>query len=555
MIIREQGKTADMIMNEWYAVLSSREVKKGRITAARRFGKDLVFFRDEEGKAGCFGSLCAHRKASLAKGWVEQNHIKCPFHGIEYDVTGKCVYVPSEGRASQLNYERLHLDAYPVREIGDILFVWYGDREPDHEPACFDLITDSSYTWDETSDHWTVDYSRVIENQLDVSHLSFVHHNTIGRGNKTVCNGPKVIWLDERTMRTSADNEKDTGQKPKPAEDSRIKDTNLTFRYPNMWLNHISDKIQVLAYFVPVDDENSIISLRFYNKITGNRAIDKTIAWLGSRANKIVERQDKRIVETQLPKKTGLRINENLVAADLPIAEYRTKREKLQNRDQKEESIRKEGKKPMENNPKAMYRLSYGLFVCTAVKDGRANGCIINTAVQIASDPNTISIAVNKENLTCSMIHETGQCNVSVIGEDATFELFQRFGFQSGRDVNKFEGYEAFEMAGNGIPYIIEGTNAYFSLKVKQEVDLGSHILFICEPVFMTVLSEVPSCTYAYYQSNIKPKPQAVGKTAEGKTVWRCVVCGYEWEGEELPDDFLCPICKHPKVDFEKIVK
>ncbi|MBR2762555.1 MAG: flavin reductase [Solobacterium sp.] len=210
-------------------------------------------------------------------------------------------------------------------------------------------------------------------------------------------------------------------------------------------------------------------------------------------------------------------------------------------------------KETLTNDPKAMYKLSYGLFVCTAVKDGKPNGCIINTAIQ-AANPNIISIAVNKANYTCELIRETRECNISVISEDASFDLFQRFGFQSGRDVNKFDGFTSCDTAANGIPYITEGTNAYFSLKVKQEVDLGSHMLFLCETPFMTVLSDRPSCTYAYYQSNIKPKPQPAGKTSEGKTIWRCVICGYEWVGEELPDDFICPVCKHPKADFEKIV-
>ena len=209
-----------------------------------------------------------------------------------------------------------------------------------------------------------------------------------------------------------------------------------------------------------------------------------------------------------------------------------------------------------EPNPKAMYKLSYGLFVCTVrTGDNRFNGCIINTAAQIASEPNTISVAVNKANYTCEILKETGECNVSVLSTEAPFELFKRFGFQSGRNTDKFEGFSGYGLAANGLPYITEGTNAFFSLKVKQQVDLGSHILFICEPVFMTVLSEASSCTYEYYQSNIKPKPQPVSTTPEGKTIWRCLICGYEWEGEELPDDFICPVCKHPKADFEKIVK
>ena len=349
-----------------------------------------------------------------------------------------------------------------------------------------------------------------------------------------------------------------------------------------MWLNHVTDKILILAFFIPVDDENAIIALRFYNKITGIKAIDKCIAWLGSRANRIVEKQDKRVVETQLPKATGTRMKEMLVAADLPIVEYRSKRKELQDKansnvnskEQKSNSnsmpstITKGGKVMPEMNTKAMYKLSYGLFVCTAVRGDKMNGCITNTAVQVASEPNRISIAINKANFTHDMIKESGACNISVISKDAKFELFKHFGFQSGRDVDKFAPElldklskeigatdNIYKMADNGIPYITTGTNAYFSLKVEKEVDLGSHTLFICEPTFMTVLSDSPSCTYEYYQSDIKPKPQPVGTTPKGETVWKCLICGYEYVGEDLPDDFICPICKHGKDDFEKLIR
>lgn len=207
---------------------------------------------------------------------------------------------------------------------------------------------------------------------------------------------------------------------------------------------------------------------------------------------------------------------------------------------------------------KAMYKLSYGLFVCTAVKGEKKNGCIINTAIQVASDPNRISIAVNKANYTHDMIKETGRCNISVLSTEAKFDTFKHFGFQSGRDVDKFAAdypESAYAIADNGIPFIKEGTNAYFSLKVEKEVDLGSHTLFICEPEFMTVLSTASSCTYEFYQNNIKPKPEAVGTTPKGETIWRCRICGYEYVGEDLPDDFICPICRHGKEDFEKIVR
>lgn len=292
----------------------------------------MVFFRTADGRAGCVTSICAHRGASLGLGCVTEDGIMCPFHGIRYDADGKCTRIPSDGIVSTDNLRRFHLKHYPVREIGGIIFVWYSDGEPAGEPDCFDLITDPKFTYSHIDDMWNVHYSRVIENQLDVSHLAFVHRTTIGRGNKTLCNGPKVVWLDDNTMQTSANNEIDHGQTPKPSEECEIRSTNLTFKYPNMWLNHVTDKIQILAYFVPVDDEHAIISLRFYNHITGIRPIDKLIAALGGVANKVVERQDKRIVETQLPKKSSLRMGESLVIADPPIMEYRSRREQLQNR-------------------------------------------------------------------------------------------------------------------------------------------------------------------------------------------------------------------------------
>lgn len=290
----------------------------------------MVFFRDDAGVLGCVTDKCAHRGASLAKGCMKDGNVQCPFHGIEYDVNGKCVHIPSEGRASAKDYSRFDLKHWAVREVGGIVFLWYGDSEPAGEPDVFDIVTDSSYTYDHTEDSWGVDYSRVIENQLDVSHLPFVHRTTIGRGGKTLVNGPKTVWLDDNTLQTSANNEVDTGQTPLSGKDSIIKSTNLKFKFPNMWLNHVSDKIQILAFFIPVDEDNSIIALRFYTKLTGKKPIDKCIAWFGSRANKVVERQDKRIVITQLPKKTGLKMGENLVQADKPIIEYRSKRDKLQ---------------------------------------------------------------------------------------------------------------------------------------------------------------------------------------------------------------------------------
>ena len=204
---------------------------------------------------------------------------------------------------------------------------------------------------------------------------------------------------------------------------------------------------------------------------------------------------------------------------------------------------------------KVLQKLSYGLFVLTTNENGKDNGCIVNTVEQLASDPLTLCVAVNKANYTCEMIQRSKKFTVSVLSEGATFDVFKRFGFQSGRTANKFEGYAACKRVFGDMLAVTEGTNAYVCVEVEREIDLGSHILFLGKPVEGEILNQVPSATYAYYFENIKPKPQAVGKTADNKIIWRCTICGYEYVGEEMPDDFICPLCKHPKSDFEKIVK
>lgn len=202
---------------------------------------------------------------------------------------------------------------------------------------------------------------------------------------------------------------------------------------------------------------------------------------------------------------------------------------------------------------KAIQKISYGLYVLTAGEGSKDNGCIVNTVIQSSSSPNTLCVCVSKENYTHDMILRMGAFTVSVISESADFELFERFGFHSGRDTDKLGGFSGYKRASNGIVYVTEGTNAYFCVRMSKSVDLGSHTMFIGEITDMQVLSDIPSVTYEYYHKNIKPKPAAV--TKDGQTVWRCRICGYEYVGEELPEGFICPLCKHPASDFEKIVK
>ena len=205
-----------------------------------------------------------------------------------------------------------------------------------------------------------------------------------------------------------------------------------------------------------------------------------------------------------------------------------------------------------EINPAAMFKLSYGLYVVTAHDGMRDGGCIVNTVTQLTDNKKRITVAINKANYTHDVIMKTGEFNVSVLTQDATFAQFQQFGFQSGRDVNKFEGVGYYNRSDNGLRYIPENTNAFISAKVVEAKDYDTHTLFIAEVTEAQVLSDAPSVTYDYYFANIKPKPQAQPKTeANGKKRWVCKICGYIHEGEELPADFVCPLCKHGASDFE----
>lgn len=197
---------------------------------------------------------------------------------------------------------------------------------------------------------------------------------------------------------------------------------------------------------------------------------------------------------------------------------------------------------------KAMYQLTYGLFILTAREGEKDNGCIVNTVSQVTTQPNRIVVAVNKSNYTHDMIMRTGAFNVSVLTTKSQFETYKHWGFQSGSQTDKLESIE-YSRAENGIVYIANECNAYISAKVADTIDLGTHTLFIADVTDGAVLSDDESVTYSYYQKNIKTVP----KTDEKKKGFICTVCGYIYEGEVLPDDFICPLCKHPASDFKPL--
>ena len=197
----------------------------------------------------------------------------------------------------------------------------------------------------------------------------------------------------------------------------------------------------------------------------------------------------------------------------------------------------------------ALFNISYGLYVLTAHDGKRDCGCIVNSVMQLTEKPLRIAVSVNKANHTCDAVEKSGIFNISVLTEEATMDVFRRFGFQSGRDVDKFADSDE-PASENGLRYLKEACNALISGRVEQVIDCGTHLLFIAEVTQAEKLEGAASVTYTYYFENIKPKPQP--RKRKG---YVCRICGYFHEGEELPDDFICPWCKHGADDFEPVEK
>ena len=198
----------------------------------------------------------------------------------------------------------------------------------------------------------------------------------------------------------------------------------------------------------------------------------------------------------------------------------------------------------------AMYKLTYGLFVVTTTDGEKQNGCIVNTVSMLTDNPKRIAVFVNKANYSEMLLQKTGILNVSVLTEKTPFDVFKQFGFVSGRDKDKFEG-GMYPTSENGLYYLPEQSNAVISAKVVNAYDYDTHTLFVAEVTEAKQLSDDKSVTYEYYQANIKQKPQVAAEKTDSEK-WVCKVCGYVHEGP-LPEDFICPWCKHPASDFEKV--
>lgn len=203
-------------------------------------------------------------------------------------------------------------------------------------------------------------------------------------------------------------------------------------------------------------------------------------------------------------------------------------------------------------NTDALFKLGYGLYLITAKDEIKDNGCIINTVMQITASPNRIVAVVNKSNYTHDMIKSCGKFNISVLSNEADFDLIKQFGFVSGKETDKFTGYSDIKRSENGLLYLTKKANAYLSGTVTDMIDVGTHTMFVAELADAQVLNDIPSMTYEYYHANVKPKAKPQEKIEE-KNAYVCKICGFVYHGDSLPEDYICPICKHGAEDFEKV--
>jgi phenylpropionate dioxygenase-like ring-hydroxylating dioxygenase large terminal subunit len=321
-----------MIPNQWYVVLESNQVGTKPI-GVTRLGEKMVFWRDQVGKVCAAVDRCPHRGVALSTGVKYNEHLQCPFHGFEFDSSGRCVLIPANGRNGVIP-TAMQLITYPTYEAHGLIWLWWGNPAPETLPApeFFDNL-DDTFFYGSAHDPWDAHYSRVIENQLDVVHLPFIHRNTIGRGDRTLVDGPVVEWKGDKMLYTYVFNRADDGtppRKPSAISSKSASSVHLEFIFPNLWQNYINENVRILAAFVPVDDEHTLLYLRFYQKFMRLPILGKLVAQLAMPSNVYIAHEDRRVVVTQQPKASGLKIGEILIQGDLPIIEYRRKRAALQ---------------------------------------------------------------------------------------------------------------------------------------------------------------------------------------------------------------------------------
>ncbi len=321
-----------MIRNQWYVILESREVRGKKPVGVKRFGENLALWRDAQGKVICLFDRCAHLGAALSQGAVcsEGERLMCPFHGFEFDASGQCRVIPALGRTTEPP-KAMRVTAYPTYEAHGLIWVYWGQPTAGLKPPRFFEDIDESFSYAGYRDLWPAHYSRMVENQLDVVHLPFVHASTIGRSHKTVVDGP-IYTLEDDVLRLWVYNRVEDGtparlpeQMPPPTRPPF-----LEFIFPNIWQNRISEDLRIFVAFVPVDEESGLFYMRYYQRMVRLPVLRTLFNWVGAWGSKVIADQDKRVVSRQLPKKTDLRMGEKPTQADRILIAYRRRRKELQ---------------------------------------------------------------------------------------------------------------------------------------------------------------------------------------------------------------------------------
>lgn len=316
-----------MIKNCWYGILDAKELKGSSPIGVTRLNEKLVLWRKSDGTIGCIADKCCHRGAALSAGHVANDEVLCPFHGFTYDESGKVTLIPANGRAAVVS-ERYKVHAYPAREQYGLIWVYNGNFTDETPEIPFFEELREGFSYGGFAEVWDVHYTRAIENQLDVVHLPFVHTDSIGRGNRTIVNGPVVEWENDR-MTFYVDNQPDDGKTvaKKASEIPNYKDLfSLQLQMPNLWQNRISDNIRIVAVFAPIDETHTKIYLRFYQSFMKVPGLKQLVNVLSTPANKHIFHQDRRVVLTQIPTKSEFVMGENLIPGDAPILQYRKRR-------------------------------------------------------------------------------------------------------------------------------------------------------------------------------------------------------------------------------------
>ncbi len=325
-----------MIRNQWYAILESNEVTPGQVVGVTRMGEKLALWRNSRGELACMADLCPHRGVALSAGKVLHDNVQCPFHGFEFDASGRCAVIPANGKDAPAPKAFQVKQVYPAREANDFIYIWWGEPRNDLPPLpFFDSVDHRAFSWLTLRDHWATHYSRAIENQLDVVHLPFIHYNTIGRGNRTLVNGP-LTRLERQAdgselINVWVNNQVDAGQTPlKPSElPDPARRPFVQFLFPNLWHNWISDDMRIVLAFVPIDEENTMMYIRNYQRMVRAPVLRRLFDLMSLWGSFIIERQDRRVVITQRPKRSDLKIGEKLIQGDGPVIEYRRRRSEL----------------------------------------------------------------------------------------------------------------------------------------------------------------------------------------------------------------------------------